>query len=66
MTIRDINTAIRQAGIKGSLRRGRGYFYFTGADFDNCFSTSVYVYRLEGFTLEQWLNEARSMIADSR
>jgi hypothetical protein len=66
MTIRDINTALRAEGIQGSLRRGRGYFYFTGADFDSCFSTSVYVFRLEGFTLAQWISEAKQMIAAAR
>jgi hypothetical protein len=66
MTIREINTALRAEGIQGSLRRGRGYFYFVGSDFEKCYGTSVYVYRLEAFTLQQWISEAKSMIADAQ
>jgi hypothetical protein len=65
ITCNQVNAALRRAGIEGKIRRGRGYFYFVGADFDRCYGTSVYVYRLEAFTLEGWIREAQQMIGDA-
>jgi hypothetical protein len=64
LRIKDVNDALRAAAINGRLRRGRGYFYFTGDAFDRCYGTSVYVNHLDASTVEQWVKEAKRMIGD--
>lgn len=63
--ITDVNKFFRDKGL-GHIRlvRGKGYFYFAldGVDdrgilLNRYPTTSVYIYRLEDLTLEQWYDE---------
>ena len=57
LTLRQINDAIRDRGIRAVLMKGRGYFYFSGQDVELASSTSVWVYQLDELTMPQWLAE---------
>lgn len=44
------------------LVRGReGYFYFAGGDCSGWYTTSVYTFHLNDLTLEQWVEEAKTL-----
>jgi hypothetical protein len=64
-TVKLVNDALREEGINGKLRRGRGYFYFTGDEFHRCHSTSIYVYRVDAFNVESWVRQAKRMIEEA-
>jgi hypothetical protein len=64
ITINNINKALADAGINAELIKGKGYFYFFGDDVDTCNTTSVYVYRLTSFTIDQWVREATNLKAE--
>ena len=55
LTIAAINRAIADKGGKEILIKGNGYFYFWEGDAPDWRSSSVYVYRLNDLTLEQWI-----------
>jgi hypothetical protein len=55
--VADVNAALKAAGVKERLRRGRGYYYFSGGDTSGWPSTSVYVYRAEELSVSRWLEE---------
>lgn len=63
VTIRAVNAAIAAAGLSAELVRGRGYFYFIGADVERAPATSVLVYHLSALTVDGWLRELRDIIA---
>jgi hypothetical protein len=65
VTLSLVNDALREEGIQGELRRGRGYFYFAGVAFERCHSTSVYVYHLGAFTVNGWLHAAKRMVEEA-
>jgi len=55
--ITDINKALKIAGYEGyKLVRGKGYFYFIGNDSMFWETSSVYVYRLDELTIQQWVD----------
>lgn len=66
LTLRQINDAIRDRGIRAVLMKGRGYFYFTGPDVELASSTSVWVYQLNELTLPQWMAELDRVIGESK
>lgn len=66
LTLRQINDAIRDRGIRAVLVKGRGYFYFSGPDVELASSTSVWVYQLNELTLSQWLAELDRVIGESK
>ena len=66
LTLRQINDAIRDRGIRAVLMKGRGYFYFTGPAVELASSTSVWVYQLNELTLPQWMAELDKVIGESK
>ena len=56
-TIAAVNETLKAAGHDEVLVKGRGYFYFADGNASAWPATSVYVYRITDFTVEQWLSE---------
>ncbi len=66
ITTRDVNKALKAAGIKAELVRNRsGYHYFTGEDIPMGVSDGIYIYRTADNTVAEWLKEARGLIGTS-
>ena len=63
--IPSVNRALKEAGIHGELVRGKGYFYFVGDSFYWSAGTSVWVFRVTDLSIDQWIEEALSMIPSS-
>lgn len=62
ITIKQVNMALKKAGIDAELCKGSGYFYFWGQDCSGWYTTSVYVNRLNAIpTVERWINEYLSL-----
>ena len=63
VTINQINKALKAAGIdKVELVKGKGYFYFVGDGLPSVSNASVNVYRLKQLSIEQWVDECKSII----
>lgn len=60
LTLRKVNKELAPFGVE--LVKGDGYFYFEGEVVDNKSYTSVYVFRLNQLTLEQWLEEFQNIL----
>lgn len=56
-----INKAIAALGGKEILVKGSDYFYFTEGEAFKWERSSVYVFKLNDLTLEQWLEEYKSL-----
>ena len=65
MQLRTINKAIASKGIDVELVKGDGYFYFVGEAVENADTSSVMVFRLNDLTMDQWMEELDSIIAES-
>lgn len=61
VTLARINDAIRKLGGAEQLVRGNAYFYFIDGDAAAWPASSVYVYRLNALTLDQWVEEWRTL-----
>lgn len=59
LQLRTVNKALKNEGIKAELIKGEGYLYFIGDDVELCYTTSVYVPRLNDLPLEVWMKHAR-------
>lgn len=58
VTVAKVNKALRQRGVDDvTLRRGHGYYYFSGEGTWGWYETAVYVYRVENYTLAAWMSE---------
>lgn len=67
VTLKSVNAAIKARGGREQLVRGDGYHYFIGGVADELASyPSIYVCYTSHFTLEQWLSEWESMVAESK
>lgn len=65
MRIKHINRKIAERGIQALLFKSpEGYFYFEGDDVELAFSTSVMVFSVEQLSMEQWMQELDSIMAD--
>lgn len=58
-TTRPITAALRAEGYPLELVKGEGYFYFVYDAPDKYETESVYVYRLNELTREQWIEQGR-------
>ena len=65
LTLKAINAAIRQRGVRAELVRGAGYFYYAGPDVDYAYSTSQLVYSLGSCSLEEWVEGAVALAEES-
>ena len=62
-TSKDVNAAIRKYGYE--IRKGRGYWYFMpykGSKAELLDNSSVYVYRITDYTVDQWVQELKWMM----
>lgn len=64
--IRQVNTALRLAGIDDRLKRGKGYYFFYGPQATSWYQSGVYVYRADLLTVEEWLTEYQLLKNDYR
>jgi len=55
-TINNINAAIAAKGGTEILVKGKGYFYFADGNAHEWESSSVYVFHLTDYTVEQWVD----------
>lgn len=65
LTLKDVNAAIKKMGYE--LIKGHGYFYFMPlGNHDMLDNESVYIYRVDGYSLDQWVKELEDKIKESR
>ena len=62
LTLARVNAELAFIADDIRLERGKGYFYFRGTNVRD-YTQSVMVPRLNVLTLEQWLDEARSVVS---
>lgn len=63
VTLRRVNEALAAQGAAERLERGNGYFYFIEGDAPSWPSTMVVVSRLGSLSIEDWINEWRTLRA---
>lgn len=55
--ITEVNRELAKRGFPERLRRGKGYYYFTGGNAPDWPQSGVYVFRAEAVSLVDWLKE---------
>lgn len=66
-TIKAVNRALaEQIGPDVELCRGRGYFYFWGDRMISLPSSSVATMHLSSMTVQEWVDEAKRMLAEDQ
>jgi len=55
--VAEVNRTLKARGVAERLRRGAGYYYFTGGRAASWPQSGVYIYRAADLTLAQWLAE---------
>jgi len=65
-SVRDVNRFLWKNGMPKDvqLRKGRGYYYFSGGDTAGWFQSGVYVFRIDDFTYEGWLGKYEQKVED--
>jgi hypothetical protein len=67
VTINRVNAALKAAGFKDcELIHGEGYFYFAGSDTSHWYQTSVEIFHLSDFTVNEWVAFANKFDNDIR
>lgn len=69
LTLKAVNAAIKAEGINAELVKGKGYFYFVGADVERAkMEAGVYGCgsQLNSLGLWQWVNECKERVADAK
>ena len=66
LTLNSVNKKIKSLGIDAELAKEDGYFYFYGKSVERCYSTSIYVHRLNQLTMEQWLDHLNDFVEESK
>ena len=66
LTLKTVNKAIADKGIKAELVQSKGYLYFIGEDVELAYTTSVCVPRLNRLSLEQWMFELDLLVIESK
>lgn len=62
----EVNSALAALGVAERLRAGRGYYYFAGGNAAIWPSSSVYVYRSDEMTVEEWIREFEALRGATR
>lgn len=57
VTVAKVNAALKAAGHKERLRRGKGYYYFCDGEAHTWRDNGVYVNRVAAMTVDRWLQE---------
>lgn len=68
VSVASVNAALARKFGKGAvtLRRGNGYYYFTGEPVEGAHTQGVYVARVGQLSMEQWLKEADSRVEETK
>lgn len=68
LTITNVNKALAAAGIAAELVKGKGYFWFSGDEASDWYTSSVGVPRLDSLRMEttvaDWVAQYETMRAD--
>lgn len=64
--VAEVNRALRARGAEEKLTRGAGYYYFRDGTASGWCSSSVYVYRADDLSVERWLAEYDSKLAEAK
>jgi hypothetical protein len=64
--VAEVNKALKARGVAEKLTRGNGYYYFRDGGTGCWPATSVYVYRADDLSVENWLSEYDQLSSDSR
>ena len=64
--VAEVNRELKRRGIPEKLRKGKGYYYFTGPNADYWFDRSVGTFRADGLSVERWLKEYDNLNNDFR
>ena len=60
-TIKNVNAAIKALGGEEELIRGNGYLYFWSDEASGWYTSSVPVCYLSHLSLQQWIEECKSL-----
>jgi len=60
-SIAQVNAFLKSKNVKERLKKGKGYFYFSEGNSYDWDSTSVYVYRIDDMTFQEWYNEYKNL-----
>jgi hypothetical protein len=61
VTLKSVNDRLGELGIKATLEKGDGYFYFSGGEATDWLDRTVKVATLSSLTLDQWVDEFRRL-----
>jgi hypothetical protein len=64
LTLKKVNKELKKQGYDTKLVKGEGYFYFVGKEAWDFKCQSVYVFRLNDLSLEQWVKEYEERLKD--
>jgi len=54
-SIRDVNKVLKEMGVEERLAHGKGYYYFYDGDAMSWPSSSVYIYRIDELSTQDWI-----------
>lgn len=72
LTLSAVNKAISELHPYIFLQKGNGYYYVASDDYETSmflaglFTTSIYVNKLNAYTLEYWIKEVKSILGDNQ
>jgi hypothetical protein len=66
LTVAKLNAELKRRGILERLRRGRGYHYFVEGRAHAWYTSSVYVYRVDSLSVDEWIAERDLLANDFR
>lgn len=55
--IGEVNSFLKSKGVKETLVKGKGYYYFIGGNTDNWYEASVMTYRISDMRFSRWYDE---------
>lgn len=64
--VAEVNRELKRLNIPDRLRRGKGYYYFTGPVAEKFHTQSVAVFRADVLPVERWLYEYNCLKNDAR
>lgn len=64
-TVAAVNRRLKAEGHEERLTRGNGYYYFRGGTTGSWMSTSVYVFRSDDLTVDEWMAEYRELASQA-
>ena len=56
-----VNAFLKSKNVSEKLKRGNGYFYFTQGNSYDWSTSSVYVYRIDDMSFQDWYDEYKRL-----